>query len=55
MYATCHCGAGCSFDVKIVKLGRYILRPCKMGEFEIGICWTNGRSVLCDSDFLTEH
>ncbi len=25
-----------SFNVKIVKLGRYILWPCKAGEFEDG-------------------
>ncbi len=27
-----------SFDAKIVKLGWYILWPCKMGEFEGGTC-----------------
>ncbi len=34
MYASCHCGTGLTFDVKIVKLGRYILWLCKMGEFK---------------------
>ncbi len=42
------------FYVKIVKLGWYILWPCKMGEFEDGTCWTNRRSVLL-GDFLKEH
>ncbi len=37
-YTSSRCGTGCSFDVKIVKLGWYILWPCKMGEFEDGIC-----------------
>ncbi len=55
MYTSCRCGAGCSFDVKIVKLGCYILRPCKMGKFKDGTCWNNRRSILYDSDFLKEH
>ncbi len=36
MYASCRCSTGSSFDAKIVKLRRYILWPCKMGEFEDG-------------------
>ncbi len=55
MYASCRCGTGRSFDVKIVKLGWYILWPCKMDEIEDGTCWNNRRSLLWDSDFLNEH
>ncbi len=29
MYASCRCGTGCGLDAKIVKLGWYILWPCK--------------------------
>ncbi len=54
MYASCRCGTGHSFDAKIVKLGWFILWPCKMGEFEDGTCWTNRRSILWDRDFLKE-
>ncbi len=54
MYASCRCGTGRSFDAKIVKLGWYILWPCKMGDFEDGICQANRRSILWDSDFLKE-
>ncbi len=54
MYASCRCGTGRSFDAKIVKLGSYILWPCKMGEFEDEICWTNRKFILWDSDFLKE-
>ncbi len=32
MYASCRCGTGRSFDVKIIKFGWYILWPCKMGS-----------------------
>ncbi len=46
MYASRRCGTGCSFDVKIVELGWYILWLCKMGEFRDGTCWTNRKSVL---------
>ncbi len=54
MYPSCRCGTGRSFYAKIVKLGWYILWPCKMGEFEDGTCWTNRRSIMWDSDFLKE-
>ncbi len=54
MYESCRCGTGRSFDAKIVKLGRYILWPCKMSEFKDGTCSTNRRSILWDSDFLKE-
>ncbi len=54
MYASCRCSIGRSFDAKIVKLGWYILWPCKMGEFENGTFWTNRRSILWDGDFLKE-
>ncbi len=54
MYASCRCGTGRSFDVKIIKLGWYILWQCEMGKFEDGTCWTNRRSILWDNDFLKE-
>ncbi len=54
MYASCQYGTECSFDAKIVKLGWYMLWPCRMGQFEDGTCWTNRRSILWDSDFLKE-
>ncbi len=54
MYASCRYSTGRSFDAKIVKLGWYILWPCKMGEFENGACRTNRRSILWNSDFLKE-
>ncbi len=54
MYASCRCGTGRSFDAKIVKLGWYILWPCKMDEFEDVTCWTR-RSISWDSDFLKER
>ncbi len=44
--ASCRCGTGRSFDAKIVKIGWYILWPCKMGEFEDGTYWPNKAVTL---------